>query len=355
MDVESFYLSASKATERSFSNTGNTIVKHIRVAGISIQLNFAGEALMPMVLPAIAHLLITSETHPSTYTIEIWDSASTGSDFPDAPCSIDDIMPRGELRGFKSDRFETAFFTHARMLTLIDHEHKKGIVCFADNVDIPAFELACPLRGILSWILRRNNIIMLHAAAVGTADGHILIGGNSGAGKSSTALRCLVGGLTYMGDDITAISKQHTLPQVHSLYSSGKTLSKDLSKFPKLIPSLHAHFEEEYDKEIFFFSPVFTDQLKDSGPLRAVIIPHQDASLEIGFQPLSFATALSVIGSSSKLLLPDAGNEIIHMLSAVLHAVPCYRFNLGNDPEKIAATLSQFISMLNTDAGEARA
>lgn len=355
MDVDSFYLAASKATERSFSNTGNTIIRHIRVAGINVQLKFAGEALMPMVLPAIAHLLIAPETHNPAYTIEIWDSTSTGSDFPDAPCSIDDIMPRGEIRGFKSDRFETAFFTHARMLTLLDHEHKKGIVCFADNIDIPAFELACPLRGILSWILRRNNVVMLHAASVGTADGYILIGGNSGAGKSSTALRCLVGGLNYMGDDITAISMQHKLPQVHSLYSSGKTLSNDLHKFPELMPSLHAHFEEEYDKEIFFFSPVFTKQLKDSGRLKAVVIPHQDASLEIGFQPLSFATALSVIGSSSKLLLPDAGNEIIQMLSSVLHEVPCYRFNLGNDPKQIAATLSQFISRLNTNTNEVRA
>ena len=355
MDIESFYLTASYATEKAFSNFNNTIERKVRIAGINLELRFAGEVLIPFVIPAISHLLVNSEIENSEYVIEIWDSESTMSDFPEAPCAIDDIKVRGEISGFKSYRYETAFFTHARMLTLLDHDRKKGIICFAENKNIPAFELACPLRGLFSWILRRNDIIMLHAAAVGTDEGSILIGGNSGAGKSSTALRCLIGGLNYFGDDISALSIQNNYPEVYSIYSSGKTLSKDLPNFSKLLPSVHAHYEEEYEKEIFFFHPAFASQLQDKGRLRAFIIPHQNPLFEIGFQPISIATTLSVIGSSTKLLLPDADNEVFHMLSSVLHLVPCYQFNLGNNPEKIASTLEQFIAnlRLKTDTDEA--
>jgi hypothetical protein len=346
MDIESFYFTASNATEKAFFNVKDTIFRQVCIGGINLQLKFAGEALMPLIMPAISHLLISSEIIDSEYMIEIWDSESTNSDFPEAPCAIDDIQLRGEIKGLKSNRYETAFFTHAHMLTLLDHDQKKGIICFADNKNIPAFELACPLRGLLSWILRRNNIIMLHAAAVGTADGCILIGGNSGAGKSSTALRCLVGGLNYLGDDISAISIKNRIPEVYSIYSSGKSLSKDLPIFPQLFKSLHSHHEEEYEKEIFFFNTAFDSQLKERGRLLAVIIPHQNPLLEIGFESLSIATALSVIGSSTKLLLPDAGNEVFHALSTVLHSIPCFQFNLGSNPEKIASTLKQFIANL---------
>jgi hypothetical protein len=352
MDVEGFYVAASQASTRSFTNAQNTIVRDVSLAGLTIRLNFAGDVLLPVVLPAISHLLIDSISKEADYVIEIWDSASTYSDFPIAPCSVDNIEFRGEINGLKSNRFESAYFTHARMLTLLDHENKKGIVCLVDSSDVPAFELACPLRGILSWILRRNNVVMLHAAAVGTADGNILIGGNSGAGKSSTALRCLVGGLNYLGDDICAISLNDEIPQVHSIYSSGKTLSCDLSKFPELLPALHAHYDEYYQKELFFFNTLFPNRLKPSGQLSAVVIPYQNALLPIGFQELSYAKALSVIATSTKSLLPDAGNETFHMLSLVLHRVPCYQFNLGSDPKKIAPTLADFIMQLKHNHGK---
>jgi hypothetical protein len=352
MDVDSFFTATSKATATAFSNASNTVVKDIKLAGLHLRLQFAGDTMLPFIMPAIAHLVLESNSANPQYLIEIWDSTSTKANFPDAPCSIDDIEWRGEIKGLKSTRFEGAFFSHARMLTTLDHESRRGVVCFADSSSIPAFELACPLRGVLSWILRRNDTVMLHAAAVANADGAVLIGGNSGAGKSSTALRCLVGGMNYLGDDICAISIKNGSPKSYSVYSSGKALTSDLNKFPELLSSVYAHYDEYYEKEIFFFNRVFSRQLVAEGELRAVVIPHQESSLEIGFQRLSFAKVLSVISTSTKSLLPDAGNEMFHALSAVLHRVPCYQFNLGNDPTKIADTLSKFITKLKENNGE---
>ncbi|MFM7023009.1 MAG: hypothetical protein ACKOXB_08515 [Flavobacteriales bacterium] len=348
-DVEHFYVAASEATEQSFANSGKAVVKHISLAGLLLRLKFSGEAMLPFVLPAISHLLVNAPVKDPDYEIQIWDSVSTHTAFPDAPCKVDDIELRGEIKGFKSSRFESAYFTHARMLMLLDHQSRKGIVCLMEVSAIPAFELACPLRGIFSWILRSNKSVMLHAAAVGTQDGTILIGGNSGAGKSSTALRCLVAGFHYLGDDICAISMdQNSKAKVHSIYCSGKTLSKDLVKFPELAHAVHHHNESSYEKKIFFFNDCFPEKLAGSNDLKVVIIPHQNPELEIGFQEIPFAKALSVISSSTKQLLPDAGHEMFFMLSSVLHQVPCYQFNLGNDPRKIAASLREFLAQLKS-------
>jgi hypothetical protein len=346
-DIDLFYKSVYNQTDMVFALNSEIEIRHIFVGDMMIQCRFAGAALMPVIMPALEHLIIEATKESVTdYKIDIWDSESTNIDFPIAPCGIDDILVRGELDGFISERFEAAFFTHARMLTVIDHDEKHGVVCLATSSDIPAFELACPLRGILSWILRRNDIAMIHAASVGTSDGCVIIGGNSGAGKSSTALRGLAGGMFYLGDDICAISNKNNNSTVYGIYSSGKTLSSDLKFFPALTASIHSHFEEFYEKEVYFFYSQFKSQLPKSGKIKAVIIPHQDPSLAIGFQKIANANALSVICSSTKNLLPNAGNEMFYILSSILHQTSCYRFNLGNDPSLIVDTLANFISTL---------
>ena len=352
MEMEHFFKVVAMSTNNAFASIGHPQEKLLLVAGIRIRLRFAGENMMPIIMPAIEQLVLNVPASDSMYHIDIWDSASTATDFPQAPCGIDAIQVRGELSGFLSDRYETAFFSHARMLTVLDHHQKYGIVCFVDSQDIPAFELACPLRGIFSWIIRRQNMAMVHAAGIGSHEACVLIGGNSGAGKSSTALRALMGGLQYYGDDICAISFHEDTPQIHGIYSSGKPLSSDLHHFPALHASTRGHYEEEYEKELFFFNDAFAPFLGKTGPLRAVIIPHQDPTIPIGFEPLSFANALSVICSSSKLLFPDAGNETFTLLSAILHQIPCYRFNLGNDPTRIASTLARFIGQLKNTSQE---
>ena len=346
-DIDLFYKSVYNLTDKVFTLNSDVEIRQIFVGDMMIQCRFAGDALIPLIMPALEHLFVDATKESVTdYKIDIWDSETTKIDFPIAPCGIDDILVRGELDGFISERFEAAFFTHARMLTVIDHHSKHGVVCLATSSDIPAFELACPLRGILSWILRRNDTAMIHAASVGTSDGCVIIGGNSGAGKSSTALRGLVEGMFYLGDDICAISNKNNNPTVHGIYSSGKTLSSDLKFFPALTDSIHSHFKEFYEKEVYFFYSQFKSQLPKSGKIKAVIIPHQDLTLAIGFQKIPFAKALSIICSSTKNLLPNAGNEMFHILSSILHQTPCYRFNLGNDPSLIVDTLANFISNL---------
>lgn len=348
MEMEDFFMGVAQSTSQAFTSVNNTQEKILNLASLTIRLRFAGKQMMPIILPAIEHLVEDIPSCSPIYLIDIWDSTSTSTDFPKSPCDKDAIKVRGELTGFLSDRFETAFFPHARMLTLLDHQQNYGIVCFVDSRDIPAFELACPLRGVFSWILRRNQMAMVHAAGVGSQDGCVLIGGNSGSGKSSTSLRALIGGMTYFGDDICAISFQDNVPKIHGIYSSGKVLSSNLHNFPSLKTSLHGHYEEEYEKEIFFFNQAFHSFLGKNGQLSAVIIPYQDSTIPIGFDQLPFANALSIICSSSKLLFPDAKNETFILLRAIFHHIPCFRFNLGPDPSRIASTLAAFISRLKT-------
>ena len=80
----------------------------LEVAGISLELVFAGEILLPHVLPALAHLEVSTQEEPDL-RIHVWDSESTGIDFVLPPVSRDCFTTRGDIWGLSSARIRTAF------------------------------------------------------------------------------------------------------------------------------------------------------------------------------------------------------------------------------------------------------
>ena len=74
---------------------------------------------------------------------------------------------------------------------------------------------------------------MLHAAAVGTADGGVLIVGRGGVGKSTTALACLAAGMKYVADDYLVVQLDPE-PRAFQLYGTAKLEASQLRHFPEL-------------------------------------------------------------------------------------------------------------------------
>ena len=68
----------------------------------------------------------------------------------------------------------------------------------------------------LPLVGRDKGYQLVHAAAVGSEAGAVLISGKGGLGKSTTALSCLGKGLTYVGDSHVVVQLD-PFPRVHSL------------------------------------------------------------------------------------------------------------------------------------------
>ena len=56
------------------------------------------------------------------------------------------------------------------------------------------------------------GLVLLHAAAVGDADGVVLLVGNGGSGKSTTSVVCSQAGLGFLADDFCLL-EPGTLPR----------------------------------------------------------------------------------------------------------------------------------------------
>lgn len=338
-----FFKAAKGQTQLAFSAL-SCKTYHIEVSGVFFQLSFAGTSMCSIILPSIEHLIIeATDVSDAAFTIYIWDASSTKVEMPKAPVGIDGVEDSGELKGYNTERIKSAYFGHARVINLVDLHAREGIVCFHSAKNIPAFERACSLRAVFNWVLQYHHTTIVHAAAVGVRDGAILIAGKSGYGKSSTALRCLEEGLKYYGDDVCAVSSDDKHAYVHGLYSSGKAFTRDIHHFPNLVAAIPTGKLAVDEKELFFFNAIFPHLMGKKARIQAIVIPHINPNLPIGFEPISYAKVLSILASSTVNLIPGLTNDIFLQLKQVAQKVPCYQLNLGENPSQIAPEIKSFI------------
>lgn len=342
--AQSFFNVALDIVNQVFSRIDHISYCDISLAGLGVRLCIAGGNMPSVTLPALAHLRQNSPECEPEFTVYIWDTQSAETKLPKFDGSVNDILFRGEIKDLNSERFYAAQFSHANLLTLYDSERKIGIVCTSNPFQFPAFEIACPLRAVISWILQTNGRTLIHAGAIGNENGAVLLGGNSGAGKSSTALRGLLHGMLFFGDDICGVENLSTTSTVHSIYSSAKLFPVDQSRFSGLsLAKTSAHEIGAHEKEIYLLSPHFDPQLRLSSPIKAILIPdHSNGPMRL--EAISKGHTANVMSASTNSLLPRAGIETIKVVANTVRNVPCFRFHLGPNPDAIAPAIIDFLS-----------
>ena len=170
----------------------------------------------------------------------------------------------------------------------------------------------------------------------------VLLIGRSGAGKSNTALGCLVSNLRYASDDFCAVSNGRH-PKVHSLYCTGKTHVADWSP-PPFSGSLGAQIRYERSRKADLFSkPNLSSESHCRVPAQSHFVAAK-GGLVCNVRPVSPAAALRLAAPDTARLLPDAGAEVIRYLSQLVRSVPCYELMLGPTPELIPPVISAVIA-----------
>ena len=198
-------------------------ISHVlAIAGTRVQLNFAGDRLEREIMPALSHLCCDS-AEAFDVSINVWDSESTGISMPPPPCAQTHFTDRGDIWGYGGNRFRTAFHWIECSVSVFDRLTRTGSWWVKGSGALPYWTKASPLRSLFHWWMEMNGKQLLHAAAVGTPQGAVLITGKGGVGKSTTALSAIRRGLRYAGDDYV-IAGLKPEPAVYSLYRDRKSV-----------------------------------------------------------------------------------------------------------------------------------
>jgi len=340
-DPEAFFGKLHSSFLRAVEAAGGAIEHFYDMGGFKIRLCFAGPAMVPLITRALSHLEKGPDPR-SHLTICLWDSRSTGIDIPPPPWSQDDYLKRGEIGGYYDEHIYTHYDLYTGILSMLNFRQNIALYWLRDAKDFFYFETGAPLLTIFNWWMERRGKQMVHAAAVGTAAGGLLLVGKSGSGKSSTALACLGSQLLYAGDDHCLIDA-NPKPYVYSVFCSGKLSPKDFGRFPFLHEPLRYAKQPYGEKALFFLQEFFPQKITKGFPVKAIFIPQITVRPETRIKKTSAVASLTALAPSTIFQLPHAGHEAFAFLSEFVKQVPAYTLELGTDVSGITRVLENFL------------
>jgi len=335
-----YYRLVRDAFERARPAQRMELEHNYQICGYPIRLNFATAALVPKITSALEHLSVQDRPEPAL-TIYIWDSASTGVKLPIPPWETDPNL--GDMWVGDTIRYQFSYRPEFGILSFLDKSTNQAIYWTRGVSDYPYYESGAPLRYLLNWWMGDRGFQLVHAGAVGTEDGCVLLVGKGGVGKSTSAFTCLNSGLSYAGDDYCMIS-QNPQPNAHSIYSSGKLNAEDIDRFPEFRPALSNIDRLENEKALYFFAKHYPQRISKGFPVRAILIPELSDRRKANITRVSPAASFMALAPSTIFQLRGIKQPIHKNIAAFVRRVPSYKLALGTDMASIPGVISDFLA-----------
>jgi hypothetical protein len=338
-----FFAGAEAASATAADRAGRRDV-HLEVAGQVVRLGFAGDALVPVLLPAVRHLEVAPVGAEPALHVGLFDTASTGVPMPPPPWGPDAWGAKGEIAGFNDDRIRTVYDPGTEILHVFDAARSAAVYWAPAARTIPWWESSFPLRTILHWWSAPTSRQPVHSGAVARDGVAVLVAGPSGSGKSTTTLACLEGGLGYLGDDYVLLDVDES--SVHSLYSTAKLEPDNLHRFPDLAELIANADRLDTQKAMLFLHEHRPEQLVLRAPLGAVLLPRIARTPRTTLAPAPASAAMSALAPTTLFQLPGYGRAVHAKCSRLVRSVPSYWLDVGEDLPGIAGTVGDLLGDL---------
>jgi hypothetical protein len=187
---------------------------------------------------------------------------------------------------------------------------------------------------------------IIHAALVSKADKGVLFAGNSGAGKTTSALSCLAAGFKYLSEDQVAL--EHSVDGVftgHSLYNSTYVEEGHLTHFPSLAAHTIAGVYPDEEKFLIFLASLFDSRMESNTRISAVVLPRIVKCSGSRIRPASKAEALLTLAPSSLIVgMLSSGLSGFKKLARLVEHVPSYALELGPNVNDIPVRVDEILS-----------
>lgn len=315
------------------------------IAGETVLLRFAGEALEARLTSALAHLEASSGVD-AVLTVHLWDSASTRAPEPPLPAPRSEDDPFGAVYLRDDGPAKLAYQPGPNILSAFDVPAGRAWYWIADAEQLPYWDAAAPIRQLLHWWLESRGHQLVHGGAVGTRSGGVLLVGRGGSGKSTSALSAIDSELLYAGDDYVAVTLDPT-PTVHSVYTSGKVEPHHLERFPRLAGLVANDDRLADEKAIVYVHRHFPDRTTRSFPLRAILLPKVTGASPPRIVPATASAALRALAPSTIFQLHPSAGAALGKMARLVHALPAFSLELGPDIEAIPAAIAGVLADLD--------
>ena len=324
--------------EQSFAQAAQRmlIVEYlVQIAEVTFRLCFAGRALEPAILPALAHLEIVNTSGPIV-TLNLWDKVSTGAVMPRPPFAAGNYRRYGQRAVAYDDAISIMHAPTVPMIFAYNRDTRHGFFWTDDAGNLSIYERSAPLQTLLHWALSDFGWQIVHSAAVGSEQGGVLLIGNTGAGKSTTALSCLTtqNDLRLLSDD-KCLARLDPSPQAFAAFSSGKIKADMLKWLPQFQDRLQG-WDDSYKagKGLVYLYPDYARRLIKTFAIKALIIPCVSHQKTATIRTIPAREAFRVFGPSTVIWLPGAEADNYRFTAELVRRLPCYQLDLALDPQR---------------------
>jgi hypothetical protein len=172
---------------------------------------------------------------------------------------------------------------------------------------------------------------VIHAALVSKGGQGILIAGQTGAGKSTTALACLAAGFDCLGDDEVGLKPGEDGYVGYSLYNSTRLRSgsERLIEPAEDLPATRR--DPDTGKMLYFLSEIAPRSIPSRATIRAAVFPRVAERRACNIRSISPREALMRLGATSLFSPLGFGERAFPRLKRLFASVPAYELELGRD------------------------
>jgi hypothetical protein len=337
--MQEAWLAAQKA------NPGKVHESFYLLAGRPVRMRVVGDRLAEHLHLPFVHLAINNPIAPPDLTVDFWDESETGISCPMGPLLHDDWTDDPVSVARSNDR--RIFATRLRQsMTVFDRKTRQIFGCSFQPQRFSLYERGRPLHVPLSVWHFDHDAPIIHAALVSKEDKGILFAGNSGAGKTTSALSCLAAGFKYLSEDQVALGDSiDGVFTGHSLYNSTYVEQGHLTHFPSLAVHTIAGVYPDEVKYLIFLASLFDFHMESNTRISAVVLPRILKCRGSRVRTAAKAEALLALAPSSLIVgMLSSGMGGFKKLARLVEHVPCYVLELGRNVNDIPLLVEQILS-----------
>jgi hypothetical protein len=300
---------------------GPAVTCGLRIAGRPVAVRVEGRDLAATLLGAFAPLCAPLHGAAPALTIAITDGEVTGTAPPIQ-------APPGREWVDASDPGRVVCVDPERAVTVLDRAAGHIAAWRASAGAVRFEERTKPLALPLAVWLHDRNVGVVHAGLVARGGRGVLVVGDAGAGKSTTALACAAGGFAFLGDDRIAVEGRTG----HLLSGRARLAAGALARDPWLADGATVEPASGRDKAL-----LAPRGATASATICAIVLPERGAAAVL---PATAGAILRAMAPTSLLGVAGGGADGFARLSALARAVPAFRLR-SDDPADVPDLVAQ--------------
>lgn len=290
-------------------------------------------------VPTIAH----AQCEPSPHDLPIWVVDFSDGEPTDLTAIADDLPAAVDLVSLKGmPEISAIWLPPSRTLEYYHGDIASGVIVTSRRHQIPAWELAAPIRRIIHWHCLHTHRLIVHGATLSVDGCGVLFVGRSGSGKSTLTAMALADGLSSTGDDMILVDAAPARPMAHALYDCLKLDAVSRAAMPNSDALGWRDIENRVGKKHCPISTLGPNALASALALDMILLPSGAGGPTSEIVRTSPIDALRAMAQPTVQIFRGGEQITLSKMAALTRRLPCYRFSLGADLAESLEVLRKF-------------